>query len=96
MQRAPPATQPIEIWPLRLIDFDDEEQFKVIYSLLRRYVILLYDLIISFNMLYSLPHVVFFYLDQYVFPEVLKHQSLKLSACGQELGIARLSAELLI
>lgn len=43
LQRAPSnpspaqlATQPIEIWPLRLIDFDDEEQFKVIYALLRR------------------------------------------------------------
>lgn len=33
----PPATPVIEIWPLRLIDFDDDDQFNVIYDLLRRY-----------------------------------------------------------
>jgi hypothetical protein len=47
---------------------------------------LLFIIVLIFIIYNSLPHVVFFYLDQYVFPEVLKHQSLKLSACGQELG----------
>lgn len=79
---ASPAA-PIEIWPLRLIDFDDEDQFIVIYELLRKY-----DFLNAYVLLTHprLPHVVYYYLDHYVFPVVLKHQSLKLSACGQELG----------
>lgn len=59
----------VEIWPLRLIDLDDEEQVQVVYSLLGR-----------------LPHVIHYYLSNYIFPEVMRHQGMKLSACGQELG----------
>lgn len=40
----PSATPVVEIWPLRLIDFDDDDQFNVIYALLRRYRIILFYL----------------------------------------------------
>ena len=32
------------------------------------------------------PHTVMHYLDEIIFPEMLAHQDLKLSTCGQELG----------
>ena len=37
-------------------------------------------------LLTKLPHVVMHYLNELIFPEVLAHQGLKLSTCGQELG----------
>lgn len=40
----------------------------------------------SYSLMGRLPHVVLYYLREYVFPEVLKHQGMKLSASGQELG----------
>jgi hypothetical protein len=63
------STPLMEIWPLRLIDFDDQDQFDVIY-----------------NLLYRLPHVVQYYLSHTIFPDVMRHQNMKISACGQELG----------
>ncbi|RYG67654.1 DUF3645 domain-containing protein, partial [archaeon] len=41
---------------------------------------------ILYPLLYKLPHVVMYYLNDLIFPEVLAYQGLKLSACGQELG----------
>lgn len=41
---------------------------------------------ILYPLLTKLPHVVVYYLNEIIFPEVLAHQGLKLSACGQELG----------
>jgi hypothetical protein len=41
---------------------------------------------VLYPLLYKLPHSVMHYLHELVFPEVLKHQGLKLSTCGQELG----------
>ena len=32
------------------------------------------------------PLVIQFYLSEMIFPDVMRHQSLKISACGQELG----------
>jgi hypothetical protein len=44
----------------------------------------------QFRVLYplmrQLPHAVMYYLHELIFPEVLAHQGLKLSTCGQELG----------
>jgi hypothetical protein len=44
----------------------------------------------QFRVLYplmrQLPHAVMYYLNDLIFPEVLAHQGLKLSTCGQELG----------
>jgi hypothetical protein len=57
------------IWPLQLVDPRDQEQFKVLYPLMKK-----------------LPHSVMYYLNELIFPEVLAHQGLKLSTCGQELG----------
>ena len=59
----------IEIWPLRLVDIHDKEQFDVLYDLLGRSA-----------------HVIHYYLCEVVFPDVMRHQSLKISASGQELG----------
>ena len=56
------------IWSLQLVDEYDQEQFAVLYPLLRK-----------------LPHLVMYYLNELIFPEVLAHQGLKLSTCGQEL-----------
>ncbi|KAJ1425171.1 hypothetical protein B484DRAFT_93375, partial [Ochromonadaceae sp. CCMP2298] len=41
---------------------------------------------VLYPLLYKLPHTVMHYLNDIIFPEVLAHQGLKLSACGQELG----------
>lgn len=41
---------------------------------------------VLYPLLYKLPHAVMYYLNEIIFPEVLEHQGLKLSACGQELG----------
>lgn len=41
---------------------------------------------VLYPLLYKLPHVVMYYLNEIIFPEVLAHQGLKLSSCGQELG----------
>lgn len=41
---------------------------------------------VLYPLLYKLPHVVMYYLNELIFPEVLAYQGLKLSACGQELG----------
>jgi hypothetical protein len=41
---------------------------------------------VIYPLLYKLPHVVMFYLNDIIFPEVLAHQGLKISSCGQELG----------
>jgi len=41
---------------------------------------------VLFPLLNKLPHTVIYYLNELIFPEVLAHQGLKLSACGQELG----------
>lgn len=41
---------------------------------------------VLFPLLHKLPHTVMYYLNDIIFPEVLAHQGLKLSACGQELG----------
>lgn len=41
---------------------------------------------VLYPLLYKLPHSVMHYLNELVFPEVLAHQGLKLSTCGQELG----------
>ena len=37
-------------------------------------------------LMFKLPHTVMYYLNELIFPEVLAHQNLKLSTCGQELG----------
>jgi hypothetical protein len=58
-----------EVWPLRLIDLDDDEQFDPVFALLRR-----------------LPQLIHRYLHDTIFPDVLKHQAVKISASGQELG----------
>jgi hypothetical protein len=58
-----------DIWPLRLVDLKDDEQFSTLYDLLGR-----------------LPQVVYHYLSTFVFPETMRHQGLKLSASGQDLG----------
>ena len=41
---------------------------------------------VIFGLLGGLPHVIEHYLNTYVFPATCKHQGVKLSACGQELG----------
>ena len=41
---------------------------------------------VLYPLLSTLPHAVMFYLNELIFPEVLAHQGLKLSTCGQELG----------
>ena len=41
---------------------------------------------VLYPLLFKLPHTVMHYLNDIIFPEVLAHQGLKLSACGQELG----------
>ena len=41
---------------------------------------------VLYPLLYKLPHTVMHYLNDIIFPEVLAHQGLKLSTCGQELG----------
>lgn len=41
---------------------------------------------VLYPILFKLPHVVMHYLNEIIFPEVLAHQGLKLSSCGQELG----------
>lgn len=41
---------------------------------------------VLYPLLCKLPHTVMFYLNELIFPEVLAHQGLKLSTCGQELG----------
>lgn len=58
-----------EVWPLRLIDVEDEEQFTLV-----------------FNLLHNLPELVYYYLRNYIFPQTLRHQGLKLSASGQDVG----------
>jgi hypothetical protein len=42
---------------------------------------------ILYNLLAKIPHAIMFYLNELIFPEVLSHQGLKLSTCGQELGM---------
>ena len=58
-----------EVWPLRLLDMDDAEQFDTVFALLS-----------------GLPQLIHHYLDATIFPDVLKHQAMKISASGQELG----------
>jgi hypothetical protein len=41
---------------------------------------------VLYPLLRQLPHTVMFYLTELIFPEVLAHQGMKLSTCGQELG----------
>ena len=41
---------------------------------------------VLFALLAHLPHAVMYFLNDIIFPEVLAHQGLKLSTCGQELG----------
>lgn len=41
---------------------------------------------ILYPILFKLPHAVMYYLNEIIFPEMLAHQGLKLSTCGQELG----------
>jgi hypothetical protein len=41
---------------------------------------------VLYPLMFKLPHVVMYYLNEIIFPEVLAHQNLKLSTCGQELG----------
>ncbi len=41
---------------------------------------------VLYPLLYKLPHSVMYYLNELIFPEVLAHQGLKLSTCGQDLG----------
>ncbi len=59
----------VQIWPLRLIDINDQDQFDALFKLLR-----------------NIPRVIHYYLSKIVFPAILKHQNVKLSASGQELG----------
>ena len=59
----------IEVWSLRLIDFEDPDQFALIYALLKKS-----------------PQAVLYYLNEIIFPDIMKHQTIKLSASGQELG----------
>jgi hypothetical protein len=59
----------LEVWPLRLLDMDDVEQFDPVFHLLCR-----------------LPQLIHHYLHNIIFPDVLKHQAMKISASGQELG----------
>lgn len=41
---------------------------------------------VLYPLLFRLPHAVMYYLNDIIFPEMLAHQGLKLSTCGQELG----------
>ncbi len=41
---------------------------------------------VLYPLLYKLPHPVMHYLNEIIFPEMLAHQGLKLSTCGQEIG----------
>ena len=41
---------------------------------------------VLYPLLFKLPHAVMHYLNELIFPEVLAHQGVKLSTCGQELG----------
>ena len=63
------SLQTTDIWPLQLLEFNDEEQMTVVYDLL-----------------YKLPNISWYYLNELQFPELMKHQRLKLSASGQALG----------
>jgi hypothetical protein len=59
----------LNIWPLRLIDIHDPDQFAVLFKLLKRSA-----------------HAVHYHLSDFVFPELMRHQGLKLSSCGVDLG----------
>ena len=39
-----------------------------------------------YRLLFKLPHIIESYLDTFIFPLTMLHQSMKLSASGQELG----------
>ena len=41
---------------------------------------------VLFALLAKLPHALMYFLNDIIFPEMLAHQGLKLSTCGQELG----------
>lgn len=41
---------------------------------------------VLYPLLYKLPHSVMHYLNELIFPEMLAHQGLKLTTCGQEIG----------
>ncbi len=58
-----------DMWPLRLLDLEDDEQMDAVFALLRR-----------------LPEVIWHCLHEKILPQVLRHQAMKLSASGQELG----------
>lgn len=65
----PVGADTLDIWPLRLIDVSDDDQFNVLFNLLRRS-----------------PYAIHYWLTEQVFPKVMRHQAMKLSASGQELG----------
>ena len=65
----PVGEDALDIWPLRLIDCNDDDQFQVLFGLLHKS-----------------PFVIHYYLTEIIFPMVMRHQNLKLSASGQELG----------
>lgn len=72
----PTNEKPTDIWPLQLIQLADDEQFNLVYDLLR-----------------GLPHMIEHLLNEHIFPEVMRHQGLKLSASGQALGGALLFSQ---
>lgn len=39
-----------------------------------------------FNLLRKLPDIIHWYLLEMIFPSYMRHQNIKLSVCGQELG----------
>ena len=54
------SLQTTDIWPLQLLEFNDEEQMQVVYDLL-----------------YKLPQISWYYLNEVQFPDLMKHQRLK-------------------
>ena len=58
-----------DIWPLRLIDFEDDEQYNIV-----------------FNLLFRLPELIYYYLRNFIFPPVMRHQGMKLASSGQDVG----------
>ncbi len=75
------------MWPFRLIDFKDQEQFDLVRVAPRRARAHVSRAPAQvYNLLHRLPHLIHYYLSNTIFPYVMRHQGTKLSASGQELG----------
>jgi hypothetical protein len=77
-----------EVVPLRLLKRSNEDQMNKLYKLLypsiyRHFYPRIGDFDTHRN---KLPDVIHWYLNEFIFPAYMRHQVIKLSASGQELG----------